>query len=88
MTMTDHEFEVLDELYFIQSFPNLIKLIDLSETQLKLVLLDLLEKEWIKCCLPADQEIPFNRAKFDRDFQNYYYIATKAGLLAHNGKAG
>lgn len=86
--MTDHEFDVLDELYFIQSFPGLVRLTELPEPQLRMILLELLEKEWIKCCFPADKEIPYNRAQFDRDFQNYYYIATKAGLLAHNGKAG
>jgi hypothetical protein len=84
--MTDLEFEILDELYFVQSYEGILASTKLKETDIQKTLYSLLEKGWIKCCYPIEREIPFQPEKFEDSFRNYYYIATKAGLLAHNGK--
>lgn len=84
--MTEQEFDLLDELYFILSYDELMQKCDLSEQDLKSVLFQLLAKAWIKCYFPIEQEIGFDRLLFEENFRKYYYIATKAGLIAHNGK--
>jgi hypothetical protein len=84
--MTDLEFDVLDELYFIQPFEELLKITLFGEEELKVTLTQLLLKNWIKCYFPLEQEIAYDPKLFDVNFKKYYYIATKAGLLAHNGK--
>lgn len=82
--MTNIEFDVLDELYFLQSYKYLSKTLDFSDEQLKSTLRSLLEKGWLKCYkLPTD-EIAFESVEFEKDYMNYYYLASKAGLLAHN----
>lgn len=84
--MTDAEFDVLDELYFIESFESLAKALSMPEQQLKAVLAGLLEKGWIKCLSSATGELPADEEGFDNQYKKYYYLATKAGLLAHNSR--
>lgn len=82
--MTNIEFDVLDELYFIQSYANLAKALKLSDENLKSTLCNLLEKEWIKCFSSPTEEIEFESNEFEKDYWKYHYLANKAGLLAHN----
>jgi hypothetical protein len=84
--MTDTEFEVLDELYFIESFDSLVKTLSMPEAQLKAVLAGLLEKGWIKCLSSATGDLPSDQEGFESQYKKYYYLATKAGLLAHNSR--
>ena len=85
MTMTNDEFDVLDELYFLQSYEYLANTLDLSATKLKATLKTLLEKGWVKWYRSPIEEIDFESHQFEQDFWNYYYLASKEGLRAHNG---
>lgn len=85
-TMTDREFDVLDELYFVVSFEELREAVDMSEPDLREVLNNLLKKSWIRCYQNHSEELLSHEVDFDRYYQQYYYLATKAGLLAHNGR--
>ena len=82
--MTNIEFDVLDELYFLQSYKYLINTLELSDGRLKDTLRVLLEKGWLKCYISPTDEIEFESSNFEKEYWNYYYLATKAGLLAHN----
>lgn len=82
--MTTIEFDVLDELYFLQSYEDLIKTLKLPDKAIKEALLELIKKGWLKCYISPTEELPFESAEFERDYRNYHYLATKAGLLAHN----
>lgn len=82
--MTNTEFDVLDELYFLQSYQYLIKTLGISDDTLKITLRSLLEKGWLKCYRSPTEEIEFERDAFEKEYWNYHYLATKAGLLAHN----
>ncbi|MCC5927853.1 MAG: hypothetical protein JJU28_01280 [Cyclobacteriaceae bacterium] len=82
--MNDLEFDVLDELYFIQSFQYLKNVLNLEDQSLKETLLALLTKGWIKCYKTNQDEIYNPHELFDNEYQNFYYLATKSGLLAHN----
>ena len=82
--MTDKEFDVMDELYFLQSFDALAKSVVFSENELKNVLHVLMKKGWLRSYINPNDEIAFDEAKFEKDYHKYYYLASKEGLLAHN----
>jgi len=82
--MTDEEFDTLDELYFLQSYNDLKKLVNIQEEKLKDVLAGLLKKGWLRCYVNPNDEIDYNEVKFQKEYRNYYYLASKEGLLAHN----
>lgn len=82
--MSDLEYDVLDELYFVQSFSDLMKSTDLEEKELRPILQKLLNKGWIRCFLTVSEEVPSEELDFELEFRNYYYLASKSGLLAHN----
>ncbi|MGD1893697.1 MAG: hypothetical protein ACFB15_24280 [Cyclobacteriaceae bacterium] len=84
--MTDQEFDALDELYFVTSFQQLLQELDWPPDKLKSVLQSLLEKEWIRCYLNHSEELLPSEVDFESCHQTYHYLATKAGLLAHNGR--
>ena len=82
--MTDQEFEILDELYFVQTFDALLDSTNLDEAELKRWLDQLINKGWVKCLNSLTEEVRANVKDFEIHYKNYYYLATKAGLLAHN----
>lgn len=84
--MSDLEFDVLDELYFVQSFKDLLQLTELEENELKPVLEKLLAKGWIRCFKDITEEVAKSELDFELEFRKYYYLASKEGLLAHNGR--
>ena len=85
-TMTDNEFDVMDELYFVTAFANLATQVKLTEQELKQTLQNLLAKGWIKCYRSASEELVAGELDFANQYKQYYFLATKAGLLAHNSK--
>lgn len=84
--MTDQEYDVLDELYFVTSFAQLQEEVDMNKDALQETLKTLLEKGWIKCFADASEELSPYEVDMEASFQGYFYLATKAGLLAHNGR--
>ena len=84
--MTDIEFDVMDELYFVIWFSDLQKATELEEAELKSCLIKLIEKEWVKCFKNIDEEELKDNIDFDNNYREYAYLATKKGLLAHNSK--
>ncbi len=84
--MTDQEFDVLDELYFVYSYDHVKSELGWEDGLLKKVLSDLLEKGWVKCFKSVHEELLPEELEFDHDYNKYLYLATKAGLFAHNGR--
>lgn len=84
--MTDVEFDVMDELYFVQSFDYLTEELSMSADEIKPVLKSLLDQGWIKCLYNMNDEVFEESMNFDVEYKKYYYLASKAGLLAHNGR--
>jgi len=83
--MTDLEYEILDELYFVCSFKALQNNVNMNQERLILELISLLDKEWIKLYdSDAVSEIEYVTEKFNINFNSYYYLATKRGLFEHN----
>ncbi len=82
--MSDLEYDVLDELYFVISFEDLMNKTDLEDHELKKILQKLLQKKWIKCLSSSTEDVLEEDLNLERDARRYYYLATKAGLMAHN----
>jgi hypothetical protein len=85
--MTDLEFDVLDELYFVVPYQQIKEELELEDETLREVLRQLLDKGWIKCFLSASEEALQDEIDFENKYQTYFYLASKKGLLAHNGRA-
>ncbi len=82
--MTNAEYDVLDELYFIRSYKDLAESLDMSEVDLKLTLEKSLSRGWIKCYISPIEEIEPYIRKLESEYWKYHYLATKAGLCANN----
>ncbi|QCR22422.1 hypothetical protein [Pontibacter sp. SGAir0037] len=83
--MTEVEFDILDELYFVASYSDLRGTLSLSDEELCAGLNSLLEKGYIKILYPdQDTEHAYDAASFSKHCQQYYFLATKAGLVVHN----
>ncbi|QHL86648.1 hypothetical protein GU926_04010 [Nibribacter ruber] len=83
--MTDSEFDLLDELYFVTPYNELRQQINLPEQEFEQTLLQLIGNGYVKVLFPdQDTEVPFEAEHFAAYREQYYLLATKAGLLAHN----
>ncbi|QNF34648.1 hypothetical protein HUW51_18650 [Adhaeribacter swui] len=85
--MTETEFDIIDELYFVNSFADIATTLALEEEELSQSLQELLKKGYVKCFFPdPDTEVDYNPATFREQGTHFYYLATKAGLMAHNSR--
>ena len=77
---------MLDELYFVVSFAELQTTLDLEADELKNVLQTLLRRDWVKCLSSQTDELNASEVNFEQRYRDYFYLATKSGLLSHHGK--
>jgi len=82
--MTDIEFAILDELYFINTFEELQSSVGVDETALREALTGLVKKHWVKVLFKDTEEELSTLEDFDSSYKQYNYLVTKAGLFAHN----
>jgi hypothetical protein len=82
--MTDQEFDLLDELYFLSGFEELSLKLEIEELILKNQLAEIFKKGWLKILEKGTEGEVDNLDLFDKNYKNYNYLASKAGLLAHN----
>lgn len=81
--MTDQEFDVLDELYFVIAYDALKATLHYSDEEIQSCLKSLWNKGYIRCLANAQEEVlqpDFNK------LTTYHFLASKAGLLAHNSR--
>lgn len=84
--MTDLEFDILDEIYFVESFASIQSKLNIDAQSLKASLKNMIEKGWVKCFANQYTEVVFDTHSFEEKYQIYHYLATKEGLLAHNSR--
>jgi hypothetical protein len=82
--MSDLEYDVLDELYFVQSYKQLKATLSWDDDMLCDTLEKLLNKGWIRCYITPSEEIFRTDIDFETSCRNYFYLASKDGLFAHN----
>lgn len=81
--MSDEEFDLLDELYFVQSYSYLKDTLGWEEHLILKTLTQLYSKSYIKCLTEPDQE-RFDQVDISKEGTSLYFLATKKGLMAHN----
>lgn len=81
--MSNAEFELLDELYFVQPFSYLRETLA-WEDQLLLDTLDSLYAQGLIKCLQSPDEERFDQVNVIEEGEDLYFLATKKGLMAHN----
>jgi len=82
--MNDIEFDVLDELYFIKTFDEILSSTQLDSKELRVILMKLFDNGWIRCYRSASDEVISEEVDIELDYMKYLYLASKAGLIAHN----
>lgn len=82
-SMSDAEFDLLDELYFVQSYQYLRDILEWEDLLLLETLDSLYRSGMIKCLLTPDSE-RFDQVNVIEEGKNLYFLATKKGLMAHN----
>lgn len=81
--MSDEEFEVIDELYFVTPYQDLKSTVEYSDNSLKSILVGLIEKGWVKVYKSVDEEIDLSQVD-QNDLPNCFFLASKKGLFEHN----
>lgn len=84
--MTDREYEIVDALYFTVSFEYLEKELETEAIQLRDELIALMDKGWVKSMTKISEEEMNDKKELINNYRNYNYLASKAGLLAHNSR--
>lgn len=81
--MSDAEFDLLDELYFVQDYDYLKDTLGWKDELLLATLDSLYQEGMIKCLTEPDRE-RFDRVDIFAEGKKLLYLATKKGLMAHN----
>ena len=82
--MTDEEFDIIDELYFVTAYSDLKEATELSDDRLKENLVQMAKKGWVRVYKSVDEESELDKLDMDKDFRNFFYLASKKGLFEHN----
>jgi DNA-binding Lrp family transcriptional regulator len=83
--VTDPEFDLLDELYFVTSFRQLAERTGLPAPELEQQLRQLLEQGLIRSFWPdPDTELAYETTSFGAIARDASFLASKEGLLQHN----
>lgn len=90
MTELDEiEFDILDAIYFVEPFEHIVE--ECREKNKNVIadtLKQMIHKKWVSAMVFSEEKNDFVRSFiYDTDDMNaYHYLATKEGLLVHNGK--
>ena len=82
--MTDLEFDLLDEIYFVKSYAEISAALGWEDNKILSTLKSLFEKGWIRCYKSPTEEILNDNIDLDVGYKIYFYLASKSGLFAHN----
>jgi|TARA_B110000046_G_scaffold149305_1_gene157458 hypothetical protein len=81
--MTNTQYEIIDALYFVTPFNELVAQLDLEKELLVVELHKLHHRGWIRVYDGIDQELE-NHALLNDRFEKYQFLASKQGLIVHN----
>ena len=88
--MNELEFEIIEELYFVTSFTALLTNLSTEKQELKEALTTMVKQEWVTQLQYniTSKEFEKNSILNLEQFEECSYLATKKGLLLHNGLNG
>lgn len=87
--MNDVQFQILDALYFVEPYENILAEVEATEPVLSAELRELVAKGWVQAMEWSDQAGDYVRSRFhdSDDLARFHYLATREGLLRHAGHA-
>jgi len=85
IVMNNQEIDLLDELYFVQSYQDVKSALNWKDENLQKHLYSLNQKGYIKMLINHDKEYDGHKDLKSIPWNNLYFLATKKGLLEHNG---
>ncbi|MCI4669696.1 MAG: hypothetical protein MRZ79_16295 [Bacteroidia bacterium] len=85
--LTDLQFDILDSIYFVEPLENILDEVDEARPVVLDELKQMIDKGWIQVMAYDEEAGDYLRTNiFDSDnLQEYRFLATKEGLLRHNG---
>ncbi|MEM6263575.1 MAG: hypothetical protein AAGI38_13770 [Bacteroidota bacterium] len=85
--LNEVQFQILDSVYFVEPFDNILQEVDHPMPVVRDELRTMIDKGWIQVMEFVEERGDYRRTPiFDTDnMQDYAYLATKEGLLRHNG---
>lgn len=85
--LTDIQFQILDSLYFVETFAHIVEEANEPTAVVKDEIRTLIDKGLVQVMMFDEEKGDFRRTTiFDADnIQDYSFLATKDGLLKHNG---
>lgn len=84
--MTEEEFDIIDELYFVTAYSDLKEATELPDDKLKNNLINMAKRGWVRVYKNVDEESELEQLDFENNFQSYFYLASKKGLFKHNSQ--
>lgn len=86
--LSDIEYDILNAIYFVEPFRNIMAECKAPEKVVADVLKQLIDKKYVSPMQFDEDKQEYVRTFFyDSDDMNaYHYLATKDGLLAHNSR--
>jgi hypothetical protein len=86
--LNDIEFDILNAIYFVEPFEKILEECSAPHQVVADVLKQLIHKKYVVAMQWDETKTEYVRTFFyDSDnMHSYHYLATKEGLLAHNGR--
>ncbi len=86
--LSDIEYDILNAIYFVEPFQNILDECKAPEKIVADVLKHLIAKKYVTPMQFDEQKQEFIRTYFydSDDMRAYHYLATKDGLMIHNSR--
>lgn len=82
--MTDTEYDILDELYFVTPYHDLKEQSGIEDEVLQANLINLVSDGLVKVYRSMEVELDSGSVDMEESYRNYFYLASKKGLFEHN----
>lgn len=88
MELSALQYEILDKIYFVESFRHITEEINSPVNIIADELKNLIVKRWIQVLVYDEKAKDYVKTEiYDTDnLQDYFFLITKEGLLKHNGR--
>ena len=86
-TLNELQFDIIDCLYFVESYENILEDVSKPEPIVRDELRTLIDRGYVNVLIFDEENGDYKKtAIFDSDnMKDYHYLASKDGLLKHNG---
>ncbi|GAB4402412.1 MAG: hypothetical protein OHK0039_00380 [Bacteroidia bacterium] len=86
-SLNDLQFRILDSIYFVEPFDKIVEEAGAPRPAVVDELRTMIDRDWVQVMVfdPAGNDYVRTRFYDNDHFEQYHFLATKAGLMKHNG---